>query len=510
MIGPPWGSILPGLEDILRKGGEQLHLNKLTHKGHELAGLVREYGPGILDFIRAQKRILGYEIPRMGRDAIHHPAETTRDVFQGIGLGVGSGLAGIASSLDRAMGNDRWARQWDEWRGNLEEHQPESRTGQAAYAGADIAGSVSPGLGELGALADVKNLASAGHPRLAVALALPFLISPSLRGAKGALEDAASRKAARGAEEGFRGAERAIKGGDEALIPIKHYGQGANEVMVDPAYYGTGIKGEEVKRFAAFPEEHTPARSYWYVGDRKPEPGLPVNSVVHAHVRPTDLARGETLKKYADKAREQLQAEGKAAVPPRIMSRAERLLLEDGFKGYEHGGTVAMFRPVYTGKLGEKALDAAWTSSEAGHGWGFTLDPRTGENLAGKDLWSVSPFKDREKVFDHIPSPDEVNQYVYENADKLGRGEHKVGGWGDGGKYYLDVVNPLPDKKAAVRSAAKNDQLAVYHLGSGEERQITDAERAQYSDRAVYSGAPGEWYSPLKRAILSGPNKATG
>lgn len=103
---------------------------------------------------------------------------------------------------------------------------------------------------------------------------------------------------------------------------------------------------------------------------------------------------------------------------------------------------------------------------------GFTYSTKTGESLAGKKLYSVSPFPERSRI---LPKDKVTQKTIYEfardNDDILRRKGFAVGGWHNkaDGKVYLDVVVAVPDKEAAVKIGRKNNQIAAFDLGAMEE-----------------------------------------
>lgn len=86
-------------------------------------------------------------------------------------------------------------------------------------------------------------------------------------------------------------------------------------------------------------------------------------------------------------------------------------------------------------------LATRWASAHALN-QGATFEARTGQSAAGKPFIAVSAFKDRQRVLDHPPSPDELRAFVTTNADLTRRPGVGVGSWYNeqDGKHYVDVV----------------------------------------------------------------------
>lgn len=90
-----------------------------------------------------------------------------------------------------------------------------------------------------------------------------------------------------------------------------------------------------------------------------------------------------------------------------------------------------------------------------------------GENSLkpGDKVCVVSPYKDRERVFDSI-TPMDLAQYVVDNYDLLSKDGHYFGGWADpdSGKVFLDVSIATPDRAEAEKLCRENEQLAYFDM----------------------------------------------
>lgn len=103
-----------------------------------------------------------------------------------------------------------------------------------------------------------------------------------------------------------------------------------------------------------------------------------------------------------------------------------------------------------------------------GEGGGFTISTETG--IQPKKGFSVSPYQDREAVFDRAVTNDDIKAYREKNADLLARPGHYLGGWRDeeSGKRYLDVSVIVKTKADADALSRQEHQEAYYDLESGE------------------------------------------
>jgi hypothetical protein len=104
-------------------------------------------------------------------------------------------------------------------------------------------------------------------------------------------------------------------------------------------------------------------------------------------------------------------------------------------------------------------------------GGGSTFTP-AGENLAGKDLYSVGAYPERTVQVDKL-TPEVLAKFKADNADVLEKGDHAVGTWKDPdtGKAVLDVSKTYADRAEAVAAGKDANQKAIYHLGGEGEIQ---------------------------------------
>lgn len=283
--------------------------------------------------------------------------------------------------------------------------------------------------------------------------------------------------------------------GAEDMVELVHYGPKADELtFVDPQFQGTGQAGAERARREAMGDERYLPRSYYYnerAGQRV-EPrfrGQPSTRVRIPRSQIYDLT--EDPMNLIDHAR-MLAAEDKLYGDKAVMTYVEQLAHNSGFVALNDGDKVVAFERLPT--VPDDALplprdpgpmravqpvhqDVADSIFDYG---GATFDARTGANMGDSGKYAVSPFKMREQVFDHPPTPQEVAEFAQRNGDLLmGHDDVFLGGWKDGDKWYLDATMLVDDEAQAMRIARATDQEG-FTLLDGKTfptTRLTDADR---------------------------------
>jgi hypothetical protein len=109
---------------------------------------------------------------------------------------------------------------------------------------------------------------------------------------------------------------------------------------------------------------------------------------------------------------------------------------------------------------------------------GFTFNPRLSKLV--KSGYAVSPFKDRELTIDMKSITEDANwketiraklkEYSASNSGLLRRDKAHLGAWWDGetNNLFLDVSLVVGSLEEAKQIAIDNNQLAIYHLDTGE------------------------------------------
>ena len=121
---------------------------------------------------------------------------------------------------------------------------------------------------------------------------------------------------------------------------------------------------------------------------------------------------------------------------------------------------------------------------------GSTIDPRTGHNFGGDDVWAVQPKQPdgspHGKLFDEAPTPFDVRDYIRANKELLeGDDTLMIGTWFDEaneahGKHELAVTKIFPgdQQSAAQRFALDNDQFGYVNLADPEFQTVGAADEA--------------------------------
>ena len=277
----------------------------------------------------------------------------------------------------------------------------------------------------------------------------------------------------------------AMATGPGKTMTLYHYANSPDLTALDPAKYGTGIKGAENYRVlnagnADFELPRTPKRTYMYDNPDSKEAGLGPHQYTATVPNMYD-AEKDPLGLY-DKAFDKFTVPETAQMNPGAINSDGALnwfedqVKKKGFSGvhYPETGAAIVFNktPVKRVPGVEMSLDTDYASATARDlaqrlqdNGGFTFSPSTGEHPA--EGYVVSKDKSRERPFDQMPTPEQIESYMHENSDKLSTDPTAhVGGWRDDetGKTYLDVTHVLPDKQEALQLARQHDQLGIYDL----------------------------------------------
>jgi hypothetical protein len=98
---------------------------------------------------------------------------------------------------------------------------------------------------------------------------------------------------------------------------------------------------------------------------------------------------------------------------------------------------------------------------------GFSVDPRTGDDVTGGYAVAVHP--ECEEIFAQV-TPVGVWGYMERHAETLALPGRVMGGWCDpsDGRVYLDVSILVEDRDEAIKLAVDHDQLAIFDFAAGE------------------------------------------
>lgn len=263
-----------------------------------------------------------------------------------------------------------------------------------------VAADFTPVVNVIKAAHDANQLRKEGHPLLALAV---------------------------GATAGPWGTALKALGKSKNVIHARHYGPGARADVLDPSFHGTGYRGAERRRKAAFPDDWVD-RTYFYTGDRRFAPEPPFRSSVDRPGQYVDVelpadkyVNKEQFQEFVDQAREQL-AEGRynpytgkvhptPAVPDLLFNRTERLLKEAGFEGYYDDGILVKFTPTVvpsgaTGRGIRRVAEQASDYVNQARGVGRQLEPHP----QSFEYAPVSEERGRQiaDVYDELPhAPDD-------------------------------------------------------------------------------------------------------
>lgn len=96
---------------------------------------------------------------------------------------------------------------------------------------------------------------------------------------------------------------------------------------------------------------------------------------------------------------------------------------------------------------------------------GSTTRLTTGENLAGQDLYAVSPFIECEYTSSLPLDAHTISGYILANEDRLlkGVGTFALGTWQEAGLHYIDVVACV-DRETAEIIGRRAEQIAICYL----------------------------------------------
>lgn len=326
-----------------------------------------------------------------------------------------------------------------------------------------FAGDFTPGFGDIKAIAHDAPIAfGEGRPvsgTIAAASALPLFGIPL---------------------DILRGLRKADEVGE--VLEVEHFGPLVGSIdELDPSRHGTGLRGAERQRQAAFPEEFED-RTFFYVGGREAEPGLRGRPSVRGQFARSDFADPGEFQRFVLQARDELAAEGRPAVPDLLMSRAERLLKESGeFEGFfdPRAGVLVKFTPTEL-PLGAANREIIEATNEFGGATFSVEEGGFGRNLVGEPLYSVArPTPDGRKDWMTLPPGEELtrehlNEFRDRFADELADPEASIGTWKDEstGRIAIDVVETIGDREEALKRAAERGQDAIFDLETLEEVRV--------------------------------------
>lgn len=126
---------------------------------------------------------------------------------------------------------------------------------------------------------------------------------------------------------------------------------------------------------------------------------------------------------------------------------------------------------------------------------GSTFDPRTGENLAGRNLWAVGAVPESAHYSEHPITQEEYDSFAGRHAGLLQHPNSAIGTAFNHqtGLHSMEVVGLSSNKNAANDLAASLGENHIYHLGRGE-KHPTNHE----GDRPIIPSSPDNRLSDLR------------
>lgn len=106
---------------------------------------------------------------------------------------------------------------------------------------------------------------------------------------------------------------------------------------------------------------------------------------------------------------------------------------------------------------------------------GFTIDPVTLQMPSFPRSVYIVSRKDCERRFYRTPRLKEVSDWLWQNSELLSRPGHYIGGWQDGGHFFLDVSIAIKGSAEALNTAYANQQIAFFYPFTGRSYYLPDA-----------------------------------
>jgi hypothetical protein len=97
---------------------------------------------------------------------------------------------------------------------------------------------------------------------------------------------------------------------------------------------------------------------------------------------------------------------------------------------------------------------------------GITYDVVRQRALGGKQMYAVSIYPERTKIFKDKITRKDIIDYLKANRDLLSKKGHSLGGWLDTAtkQIYIDVSATLSDRSKAIALGKKYNQKAIFDL----------------------------------------------
>lgn len=108
---------------------------------------------------------------------------------------------------------------------------------------------------------------------------------------------------------------------------------------------------------------------------------------------------------------------------------------------------------------------------------GFTFRDTPGDGPTSGYMVSVDPQAELILPTSQV-TPEVVREFIDQFGGILSDSSKYVGGWDDGGTFYLDISTHVQDQEEAEELARANNQLAIWDIGAGQEVRIQDTRQA--------------------------------
>ena len=129
---------------------------------------------------------------------------------------------------------------------------------------------------------------------------------------------------------------------------------------------------------------------------------------------------------------------------------------------------------------------------------GFTLHDHVGDGPTSGYMVSMDKNTEDSRPMDEL-TPEVVQAFANKHAEALKSPTNYLGGWLDGGRFYLDISSHIPDLNQATNAAVRNKQLGIYDLNHGRTIDTDEAGWLTGAPGIVGKKSRGTSYSPQGR-----------
>ena len=108
---------------------------------------------------------------------------------------------------------------------------------------------------------------------------------------------------------------------------------------------------------------------------------------------------------------------------------------------------------------------------------GFTFRNAPGDGPTSGYMVSTNPESER-VIPTATLTPQAVRDYINEFGGTLNSSDKYIGGWDDGGNFYLDISTHVQDKEEAIELAKQYNQLAIWDIAAMDEIRTASLKQA--------------------------------